>query len=462
MDCVAAELADSANARYPAYIEYLTLAPGISNPFNGGQCGMAREYFGYDENQVNDAEICEGIPQLKTSRDLSFLDDFFAQGTPDPGPGGGGSIGDGAAWGIQKIEVPALKLSEVDRGSSGAEIVQNGPEQEKLLFDLERGLDAVNWVLETIEDYRCPDDCPFPVAKNICSGIANVIFVIISAILMVLGAILELAGYNFGFNCEVNNIQPIEMWEDTQAIFGNMVLLGDYLQARFQEQNDQRIEHHDRIGVKINSEVSIAQTEITSRILNAPSEFDYQVEFVGEDGTKRKFMMYATFNGSPLESGISFIVKGFDETREYFDALTATTTEIVDGAYYVSVEGSTDYSMLLFDASFTSSDSIGLGYSGVKYNRERLVNLASGVAPAGRKLMAEEHGTGNVKEDMEDMKAKLALSNEELTSVKGELKEVKHQLLQSEEKIRGEFTELKRMILGLQNINGVLGQAVQD
>ena len=64
-----------------AFEKYLESAPNITDPTDRHQCGSTRGYFGFEENFINDAQICEDIEQLKYSRDFDFLDEFLAQGS---------------------------------------------------------------------------------------------------------------------------------------------------------------------------------------------------------------------------------------------------------------------------------------------------------------------------------------------------------------------------------------------
>jgi hypothetical protein len=71
--------------------------------------GRTREYFGFDANFVNDDQICGDLEQFQLVRDFSFLDEFFDQGSENPGGGGGdGELPGGG--------IPPLQLTEPDEG----------------------------------------------------------------------------------------------------------------------------------------------------------------------------------------------------------------------------------------------------------------------------------------------------------------------------------------------------------
>lgn len=78
--CIA-DLSEDAKTKNAAYAMYLESAPAIENSADYEQCGAAREYFGFDPDFINDIQICDDIEQLRFSRDFTFLEAFFGQGT---------------------------------------------------------------------------------------------------------------------------------------------------------------------------------------------------------------------------------------------------------------------------------------------------------------------------------------------------------------------------------------------
>lgn len=79
--CIADDKVWATAEQRAAFVQYLGDAPLITNPRDSDECGKTREYFGYDAFFLNDVQICDDIYQLRYSRDFSFLDDFFAQGS---------------------------------------------------------------------------------------------------------------------------------------------------------------------------------------------------------------------------------------------------------------------------------------------------------------------------------------------------------------------------------------------
>jgi hypothetical protein len=73
-----------------AFAQYANASPNITNPIDPIECGRAREYFGFEENFINDQQICDDIEQLASTRDFDILNEFFNQG------GGQGSGGQNA------------------------------------------------------------------------------------------------------------------------------------------------------------------------------------------------------------------------------------------------------------------------------------------------------------------------------------------------------------------------------
>jgi hypothetical protein len=71
-----------------AFALYVNASPIISNPTDPFECGRAREYFGFQDNFINDQQICDDIGQLALTRDFTILNEFFDQ--DGDGSGGGG------------------------------------------------------------------------------------------------------------------------------------------------------------------------------------------------------------------------------------------------------------------------------------------------------------------------------------------------------------------------------------
>ena len=75
-DCIQ-EYIDLASEDQVAFKEYLESAPAISDPTDSIDCGMAREYFGYEDSYTNDADICENIEEFQYTDDFTILDNLF-------------------------------------------------------------------------------------------------------------------------------------------------------------------------------------------------------------------------------------------------------------------------------------------------------------------------------------------------------------------------------------------------
>jgi hypothetical protein len=58
-----------------AFAQYVNASPSIINHTDPFQCGRAREYFGFQNNFINDEQICEDISQLALTRDFEILNE---------------------------------------------------------------------------------------------------------------------------------------------------------------------------------------------------------------------------------------------------------------------------------------------------------------------------------------------------------------------------------------------------
>ena len=105
--CLADLVEEARSEKRFAFEQHLLSAPKIEDPENREQCQMTRMYFGFDENFINDRQICEDVEQLRFAKDFEFLNEFFNQGSDVAAGGGSG-------------DVPALNLIPPDRSKQNA------------------------------------------------------------------------------------------------------------------------------------------------------------------------------------------------------------------------------------------------------------------------------------------------------------------------------------------------------
>jgi hypothetical protein len=77
------EYFDGAN-KPSAYATYLEASPIITDPTDRVSCGRARDYFGFDDDFINDEQICEDVEQLRNTRDFKLLESFFGESDYNP------------------------------------------------------------------------------------------------------------------------------------------------------------------------------------------------------------------------------------------------------------------------------------------------------------------------------------------------------------------------------------------
>ena len=90
---------------------YLNLMPNITDPLNADHCGKAREYFGFDATFINDDTVCAEVDELRHSRDLDWMDEFFGQGTSETTAPGGTS---GCPPPLPPVELEIPEMAEFD------------------------------------------------------------------------------------------------------------------------------------------------------------------------------------------------------------------------------------------------------------------------------------------------------------------------------------------------------------
>ena len=120
--CVASMKQDAASDNLPLFEDYLDASPSIADTTDYEECGRARNYFGFDENFINDQAICDDIDQLKYSKSFKFLEDMYgSNGSSSSGSSGSSGCDTPAAAPVTAANLPeatpltAFELSDIDR-----------------------------------------------------------------------------------------------------------------------------------------------------------------------------------------------------------------------------------------------------------------------------------------------------------------------------------------------------------
>lgn len=216
-----------------AFLEYLQIAPNVTDFNDPNQCGETREYFGFATTFVNDRQICADIDQLSGSRDFEFLNEFFAQGedaaaelpkepeTPD----------------LEAPPVPALELDPPSRIQSRSKSVRNNMAWAAKEFSTRQSLKGTHLAYETIKDTPCPS-APL-VSSNIGCELVKFIAARVLQILLYSGErVLAISEFTRIRTATLSKADEIKGFEDVVAVFSNMKLTGTYLQERFQALTD--------------------------------------------------------------------------------------------------------------------------------------------------------------------------------------------------------------------------------
>jgi len=123
--------------------------------------------------------------------------------------------------------VEPFELEEIDDSSSESGPVQNGQAWRGTNFALGTGVDIAKDVGAAIEGKECPADLT-GVVQTVCAGILNLGSVLAQIILIILRSLFDISGFTYGEVSEVGNVEPIKIFEATQAIYDHMVHTGEY------------------------------------------------------------------------------------------------------------------------------------------------------------------------------------------------------------------------------------------
>jgi hypothetical protein len=207
-DCIAEEIQIAEEFNHTAFAMYLKAAPSITRPEDSSQCGAAKQYFGFDAFFLNDDQICEDILQLRNSRDFDFLDAFFKQGDEatcdrEANPNGCNSV---------LLKEPLLK-------GDFPPAVNNGQIWRNTNWVLSQISEGATFAGDLIGALDCPSE---PISNAFCIAITN--FSEATAIILAyaLGLVAAISGQAYAEVAELGNVEPWEIYENTNVIFKNM------------------------------------------------------------------------------------------------------------------------------------------------------------------------------------------------------------------------------------------------
>ena len=122
--CVATMKAEASSNNLPMFVDYLGASPSISDATDNDECGRARNYFGFDENFINDQAICDDIEQLKHSKSFKFLEDMYGSGGSSSSSSSSSGCSEPAAAPVTAANLPeatplsTFDLADIDRCTS--------------------------------------------------------------------------------------------------------------------------------------------------------------------------------------------------------------------------------------------------------------------------------------------------------------------------------------------------------
>ena len=181
-NCIDA-MADQANAEDRlAFEQYLREAPDITDTTDVHECGSLRNYLGFDEFFINDAQICEDVEQLKFSRDFDFLDEFFKQGSDGWDSGDGSSLEltppdrselNGGLTLVLLSELSRVQSSHLHEARSTSKQVASFKEWMSKIQGLDWVIKGFDLLISLIEAIQCFVDAPFHLGENICKQVKS-------------------------------------------------------------------------------------------------------------------------------------------------------------------------------------------------------------------------------------------------------------------------------------------------
>ena len=213
-DYISEEESKSPASQNIGYLQYLNDAPKLTNPedvTNAKQCGNLKEYLGYDRDLLDNEYICENVYQLRYTDDFDFLNEFFDQGSGGNGPGlcGGGADFDASCV-----------LTEPLLAADFPSVILKGKKWRSTNFALAQIADGLGDILSLNGDLECPSG---PGVNQICVGFKNVTILILYIIYIIFRLTADISDQCYNEYAELGNIEPKEIYENTNVIYENMI-----------------------------------------------------------------------------------------------------------------------------------------------------------------------------------------------------------------------------------------------
>ncbi|CAB9525265.1 TECPR [Seminavis robusta] len=387
MTCIQNEINDASSS--VAYKEYLRLAPNVAITTDSIQCGRARQYFGYDARFLNDQAICDDIHELRLSKDFSFMDEFLGGQADGGGTAPGNTTGDYTELNIAPLTiieiapppVPDFKLGKVNYTHSGLMKQTKGQGWRATNFALRTALGVVYFVRGILDSAACPETGCTPVdigLANLCQAAHFAASSAVEVAAHIINVALDISEFTYEEAMEQGNNEPWQIFDRVKAIKHNMDLTGEYIQHRFEQQNNfiqahhvamsnMLYEHQDSIGgnltlhhslhaitqEKVNQtydQVVALDAKITE--LQCANSFDLQVEIVSV--APKQVLVLTTFEGA-LTDYTTLIIKGVEGGM--FVSVTPTVLGLETGRAILELSGTTA-TAFTFDAKLTTNDKV--------------------------------------------------------------------------------------------------------
>jgi hypothetical protein len=93
--CIEFAKTNAKDNKQTAFLTYLESSNTINDAADRNQCGRAKQYFGFDEDDPDEVKICDEIRRLRETQDFQTLDEF-ANFVVDTNGGSGGGSGSGS------------------------------------------------------------------------------------------------------------------------------------------------------------------------------------------------------------------------------------------------------------------------------------------------------------------------------------------------------------------------------
>lgn len=176
-------------------------------------CYEAREHFGFQGSFIQDEKICRKVWRLRNNKDFEHVSENMNKKKND---------------GAKGTDSGSLRLTSPTTEKSDSDVFKSEQTWNEANFGLQQVVNGIMLVIDIFEAFECPEEITGAV-KTICALTKNAIYPPLRLIPFTIQTAIDISDIRRGIDAELGSTDFAQIWETTQAIYGNMQKTGEYL-----------------------------------------------------------------------------------------------------------------------------------------------------------------------------------------------------------------------------------------